>query len=153
MTSVKTAILLFIIPLLCSCTADKPFDTVREIHQQCMLERQTALTAIRLRNKGKTRQQLAGSLSALDRESGRLLVVMHEIVKEIYQYPALNEAIYPAYRLQLCQRQLGGKPYPINFAQIYSALLLCQQQQANSTSSATDNCVTRSFSTNSKQKR
>lgn len=147
------AILPGVMLVLFSCSTNDHFVTSREINKQCTLEKQAALTAIRLRNRGKSRQELAGTLPALDKDSSRLLVYLHEIVQESYQYPALNEITYPAYRFELCARQLAGKPYPVNVAHIYPALLSCQHEFGDSVSPAAEACISTCFTNYQKQKR
>ncbi len=106
---------------------------------------QTAVTAIRLRDRGKSKQQLAKALPPLHKDSSRLLVYMHEILDETFQYQDLNEIIYPTYRFELCARQLTSKPYPYNIAKVYPALIRCQHLYGSKASTKSTACIVSSF--------
>lgn len=144
----RTASVALIVLLISSCAAKQPFSNAKEINEQCMLEMEAARTAIRLRDKGKSRQDLAQSLPQLNKDSSRLLVFMHEILNEVFHYRQLNEVIYPTYRFELCSRQLTHKDYPYNIQKVYPDLLECQEKFGKKASSEGTHCIITSFQAN-----
>lgn len=143
--STRKIFYIFLFVSLSACSNKKPFSTAREINQECMLEMQTAVTAIRLRDRGKSKQQLAKALPPLHKNSSRLLVYMHEILDETFQYQDLNEIIYPTYRFELCTRQLTNKSHPYNITKVYPALISCQQKFGQQASPEGTACIVESF--------
>ncbi len=127
--------------LLSGCASKERFTTAKEINEACQVEMQAALTAVRLRNEGKPKSALLAPLPAITEHSSRLLVNLHVIVDETYQYPALNEMIYPTYRFDLCLRALQQKPYPVSLAPVEPALLNCQRQFGLESSAQSTQCV------------
>jgi len=140
--------LLAFVMLMSSCAAERPFNTARQINEECILEMETARTAIRLRERGKQKHELAQNLPPLDSHSNRLLYNIHVILDEVYQYDKLNEVIYSTYRFELCSRQLNNKTYPYNISIIYPALLTCQQEFAAEATPEATQCIVASFAVN-----
>jgi hypothetical protein len=137
----KQLTLLTLFVLLSACASKEHFSTAKEINEECQVEMQAALTAVRLRNEGKPKSVLLAPLPAITEQSSRLLVNLHTIVDETYQYPALNEMIYPTYRFDLCLRALQQKPYPVSLAAVEPALLNCQRQFGLESSAQSTQCV------------
>jgi hypothetical protein len=125
-----------------ACATKDPYNSAREINEECIVEMEAARTAIHLRDKGKTQQEMAATLPPLNKSSSRLLVQLHQIIEESYRYPALNEVIYPTYRFELCVRQLTNKPYPADIKMAFPTLMGCQQQYGRHASTAATQCVT-----------
>jgi hypothetical protein len=139
-----------LVPVTClfivsACATKKPYPSAKEINEECILEMEAARTAIRLRDKGKSQQEMAATLPPLNKDSTRLLVYLHQIVDESYRYPKLNEVIYPTYRFELCIRRLTNKPYPDDIERVYANLMECQQQYGNKASNTATRCVTAAF--------
>ena len=125
-----------------ACATKDPNSSAKEINQECIIEMEAARTAIHLRDKGKTQQEMAATLPPLDKNSSRLLVQLHQIIEESYRYPGLNEVIYPTYRFELCVRQLTNKPYPRDIKTAFTSLMDCQQRYGMNASTAATQCVT-----------
>ncbi len=130
------ALLLFV-----SACANDPYDSPKEINEACTFEMQAAQTAIKLRNKNKSKSSLLAKLTPLEKDSSRLLVNMYQIVDEVYAHSWLNETTYPTYRFELCQRQLLYKPYPLTIEPVIPLLKDCQQQYGTISSEQATNCI------------
>lgn len=140
-TTIKPGLLVSGLLLVSACaTRDIP-NTAREINEECGFEMQAARTAIRLRDKGKTKTHLQLQLPPIDKNSLRLLIKMHEITDEVYEYTQLNETIYATYRFELCQRELLNKPLPASISIVTPKLMRCQQTFGNKSSVKSTNCI------------
>jgi hypothetical protein len=137
----KHSLLLASITLFGACASEESFHTAREINEECHMEMQAARTAVRLRDKGKPKSTLQSQLPPIKPESSRLLINLHDIVTETFQYTTFNEVVYPTYRFELCLRQLQNKPYPISLAVIEQPLLHCQQQYGLQSSKQSTECI------------
>ncbi len=127
--------------LVSACaTRDLP-NTAKEINEECGFEMQAARTAIRLRDKGKSKTHLQSQLPPIDKNSLRLLIKMYEITDEVYEHTQLNETIYTTYRFELCQRELLHKPRPTSISTVLPKLMHCQQTFGDQTSVKSTNCV------------
>ena len=140
-TIIKPGILVSGLLLVSACaTRDIP-NTAKEINEECGFEMQAARTAIRLRDKGKSKTHLQSQLPPLDKDSSRLLVNMYDITDEVYKYTQLNETIYAIYRFELCQRELLNKPRPPSMQAVLPDLLKCQQEFRIKSSVKSTQCV------------
>lgn len=137
----KASLPLATIALLGACASKESFNSAREINEECQIEMQAARTAVRLRDQGKPKSVLQQQLPPVNSESSRLLINLHDIVTETFQYTSLNEVIYPTYRFELCLRQLQNKAYPASLAAVEQPLLACQQQYALQSSRQSTECV------------
>ena len=154
MRSVMMKIISYLVPLsslllFSACATKDPNSSAREINQECIIEMEAARTAIHLRDKGKTQQEMAATLPPLEKNSSRLLVQLHQIIEESYRYPQLNEVIYPTYRFELCVRQLTNKPYPRDIKTAFTNLMDCQQKYGMNASTKATRCVSAVFEKNS----
>ena len=138
---IKLSLLLTTITLLGACANQEHFNSAREINEECHMEMQAARTAVRLRDQSKPKSLLQDQLPPIKPDSSRLLINLHAIVAETYQYNTLNEVIYPTYRYELCLRQLQNKPYPKSLAVIEQPLSNCQQQFALQSSKQSTECI------------
>ena len=138
---IRPSLVLALISALYACASKERFNTANAINEECRLELEAARTAVRLRDQGKTQASLAEKLPAIQANSSRLLLTLHEIVTETYQYSALNEVIYPTYRFELCLRQLLHKPYPKSLASAEPGLLVCQRRYGTQSSQQSTECV------------
>jgi hypothetical protein len=141
MKNVRTVSLTLMVMMMAACASKERFDSARAINEECQLEMQAARTAVRLRNQGKPKSELLAPLPALAENSSRLLVNLHMIVYETYQYPDLNEMIYPTYRFDLCLRTLQHKPSPDSVTLLIPDLLQCQAQFGLESSEQSTQCV------------
>jgi len=139
--NLKTVCLLTLLILTTGCATRNIPDTAKEINEECAFEMQAARTAIRLRDKGKTNEDLKSKLPPLEQNSLRLLKKMYEISDEVYQYTDLNEMVYTTYRFELCQRELLGKSLPVSTQTVLPDLLACQQQYQDKSSVKSANCI------------
>lgn len=133
-----------LVPLLCTVACSGP-QTAKEINQECATEFQAARTAVRLRDKGRPAELLKQQLAPIDVHSSRLLIRLHQIVDEAYAHTAMNETVYAVYHFELCQREFLRKPVPTKLQQIEPALLACQQQFGNQSSSEATICIQQAF--------
>ena len=138
--------------LFISACANDPYDSQQEINEACHFELQAALTAIKLRDKGKPKTLLLSRLTPLEKNSSRLLVNMYQIVDEVYANSWINKNIYSTYRFELCQRQLLSKPHPLTINPVLPALKLCQQQFATESSEKTNECISMAIGNNTADK-
>ena len=113
--------------ILIGC-AEHPQVSNHTIRQQCRMEMETARTAIRLRDQGKSKQEMLQTLPPLHPDSTRLLQQMYHIVDEIYAFADLNEIVYATYRFDYCARQLQRQAVPEKFQNILPQLQACQTQ-------------------------
>lgn len=141
MVIVKLSLLVTLIGLLGACASTERFNTPQKINQACNMEMQAARTAVRLRDKGKSKSFLQDTLPPIKPESSRLLHNLHDIVSETYQHTTLNEVVYATYRFELCMRQLQHKLYPVSLAVVESPLMNCQQQFAMESSQQSTECI------------
>lgn len=132
---------LSILLMFVNACANDPYDSANEINEACNFEMQAALTAIKLRDKNKSKSTLLNKLSPLKEDSSRLLVNMYQIVDEVYSHIGLNDSIYPTYRFELCQRQLLYKPYPLTIEPVLPALKQCQHQFGAKSSKQATECI------------
>jgi len=130
-----------LVPCINACASKESFHTAEAINEECHAEMQAARTAIRLRDKGKPKSLLLEPLPQITADSSRLLVKLHAIVYEAYQYPALNEMIYPTYRFELCLRELQQQSYPVSLQVVAAGLLNCQMQYGLQSSASSTQCV------------
>lgn len=137
----KPSTLVLIVVLLTGCARAERFNTAQEINDECRLEMQAASTAVHLRDKGKPKSFLLEALPPVNEQSSRLLINMHAIVAEVYQYKTLNEMIYPTYRHAICLRALQHKPIPPTLTAIETDLLICQQQFGLESNEHSTRCV------------
>jgi hypothetical protein len=137
----KLCLLLVTVSLLGACASKERFNTAKAINEECQVEMQAARTAVRLRDKGKTKADMQAQLPPIEPDSSRLLINLYEIVTETYQFNSLNEVVYPTYRFELCMRQLQGKAYPASLALIEQPLLDCQDQYALQSSAQSTACI------------
>ena len=126
---------------LSGCASRDIPSTATEITEECGFEMQAARTAIRLRDKGKTKTFLKSQLPPIDKNSLRLLLKMHEITDEVYEHTQLKETIYTTYRFELCQRELLNKPRPPSIQAVLPELLKCQQEFKQQSSVKSTNCI------------
>lgn len=138
---IKTGLLLILTTLASACATKDIPDNVKEINQACSFEMQAARTAVRLRDKGKTREDLLAKLVPIDKDSSRLLIEMHEITHEVFDYPLLNDVVYSTYRFELCQRELLRKPVPASLEAVLPMLQQCQQHFGDQSSVKGTTCI------------
>jgi hypothetical protein len=138
---IKTSILVTAILVVSACTTTRTQQEAEAINIECGFEMQAARTAIRLRDKGTPKATLEAQLVPVSRDSSRLLIKMHEIANEAYQYTELNETVYATYRFELCQRELINKPMPGSLEQVMPQLMHCQDRFANQSSAQSTQCI------------
>ena len=138
---VKACLIFLIVALNTACATKQTTHSAKEINEECGFEMHAARTAIRLRDKGKSKTDLLSKLPPLEKNSSRLLQEMHEITNEVYRYPDLNQVVYSTYRFELCQRQMLRKPIPASIQVVLPLLLNCQQQFGNKSSVKSTNCI------------
>jgi len=141
LVSVFLLVASFLLLFLSGCaTRDTP-NTANEINEECGFEMQAARTAVRLRDKGKTKTHLQAQLPPVDKNSLRLLKKMYEITDEVYEHTQLNETTYTTYRFELCQRELLRKPMPPSIQAVLPELLKCQQEYKMQSSVKSTKCI------------
>ena len=137
--------------LFVSACANDPYDSPKEITEACNFELQAAFTAVKLRDKGKPKLMLLSKLGPLSKDSSRLLVNMYQIVDEIYTHNDLDTIIYPAYRYELCQRQLLFKPHPLTIKPVLPMLKQCQESKDTASAEQATECIVTGLNTFNKK--
>ena len=130
--------------ILLSACASKP-RLSKQYNYQCTMEMNAAMTAIHLRDQGKTKPELLQELGPLNKNSNRLHRILFSIVDEIYQFPDLNEVIYPTYRFELCAKQLTKQNYENDYAFVHHKLLMCQNKFGEKASALGTTCIRNVF--------
>lgn len=146
---VKTCLIIFLAALISACATKDIPDNAQTINEECGYEMHAARSAIRLRDKGKAKKDLLTKLAPIDQNSSRLLIKMHEISNEVYQYAELNEVVYSTYRFELCQRELLHKTVPDSLPDVLPLLLQCQQRYADKSSVKSTSCILDAVNTKS----
>ena len=141
----KISLLFISLHLGSGCASRDIPNTATGINEECGFEMQAARTAVRLRDKGKTKAFLKSQLPPIDKNSLRLLRKMYEITDEVYEYTQLNETIYTTFRFELCQRELLNKPRPPSIQAVLPELLKCQQEYKIQSSVKSTNCILAGF--------
>jgi len=137
----KLAKLLIPILLLLNGCANSQHKSEKFIQNACAFESLAAGTAIKLRDKGKTKADLQSDLVPLDKNSSRLMVNMYQFTDEVFEHGWINQMTYSNYRLELCHRQLRQKHYPLTMNPILTMLRQCQQKSTSNDQAI--NCIHR----------
>ena len=125
----KTNLVIIAISVLSlSGCAERQHVSNNAIRQHCRLEMEAARTAIRLRDQGKSKQEMLQTLPPLHPDSTRLLQQMYHIVDEVYAFAGLNETVYATYRFDYCAHQLQRQAVPEKFQDVFPQLQACQAQ-------------------------
>lgn len=139
----RPAFLFLILCGLGACATDA--DNVTEtVHTQCRLELDAARTAVHLRDRGKSKQDMLHSLPPLHTDSTRLLHQLYAIVDETYTFPKLNDVVFGIYHYDNCTRQLRVQAMPA-LESIYPKLLACQARFGRQVDKQAVSCVRRSY--------
>jgi hypothetical protein len=120
----------------------------------CDTETRATISAVRMRDQGKTREQLlaplptlaqtkqAASSSSPQAQSGaRLSMLMHSIVDDIYSNPQVAVFPYYVYRSVSCANRLAGQPVPQFFSEVSASVLACQEQHGVDQSVKLTDCI------------
>ena len=92
----------------------------------CNQEMQRAAAAVGLRDKGKTKDELAVALPAMAKTQPYMAWVMASILDDVYAVPAIKKYPYFAYRSASCYLRAGGKPSPKSLSAVSERVLACQ---------------------------
>lgn len=94
----------------------------------CRPEMERAGAAVGLRDKGKTKAELAAGLPAMAKAQPYMAAVMASILDDVYANPSVKKYPYFAYRSASCYLRVAGKPAPATFAAVADKVLSCQSE-------------------------
>lgn len=92
----------------------------------CNQEMQRAAAAVGLRDKGKTKDELAAVLPKMAKTQPYMAWVMASILDDVYAVPAIKKYPYFAYRSASCFLRAAGKPAPKSLSAVSEPVLACQ---------------------------
>ena len=105
--------------------------SARADREQCFGTYAMAASAISNRDNGLTQDQLRQSIpprdaaNRLPQSSKALLLLMHQILDEIYETPQIDEITYAVFKAEQCYRQASKKPTPDDFKAVAAQLFEC----------------------------
>ena len=70
-------------------------------------------------------------IARLKGTDAELLLSLNDIVEEAFSGLAVDQLTYPAYRAEICQRRLAGKPVPDDFRVSQPKLVECSKKPQN----------------------
>jgi len=107
----------------------------------CIMEIKAAVSAIKLRDAGRPKQDLASALPSRDDKGNYLATAMYSILDDVYDNPSVQSFPYYTYRLLTCHARFQGRPVPKDFSIVASAVLACQKQFGINPSDSLINCI------------
>jgi hypothetical protein len=107
----------------------------------CKLDQQAAVSAVAMRDKGKTKEEMAKVLPERGPKNNRMAQLMYEILDDIYETPEIKAFPYYIFRTEVCFRETQKKSKPVGFKVVVSDILECQKKHGAGAGNEIIDCI------------
>lgn len=107
----------------------------------CKLDQQAAVSAVAMRDKGKTKEEMAKILPERGPRNNRMAQLMYEILDDVYGTPEIKEFPYYVFRTEVCFRETQKKSNPAGFKVVASDILECQKKHGAGAGNEIIDCI------------
>jgi hypothetical protein len=107
----------------------------------CKQDQQAAVSAVALRDKGKTKEEMAKLLPERGPHNNRMAQLMYEVLDDVYGYPEVRQFPYYVFRSEVCFREAQRKAIPAGFKIVAFDVLACQSKYGEKEKNEIIDCI------------
>ncbi|WP_154668066.1 hypothetical protein [Pseudoduganella violaceinigra] len=124
--------------------AEQPTDPKAQLEMSafiCKQDQQAAVSAVALRDKGKTKEEMARLLPERGPNNNRMAQLMYEVLDDVYGYPEIRQFPYYVFRSEVCFREAQRKSIPVGFRLVAADVLACQSKYGDNEKNEIIDCI------------